>query len=72
MRCHVTPKLAKMAKVAKNTGAGVIAIFAAYQASRGRTKNLGSMACCFVKTEILRLRAQNDTGLPGQIDTLGG
>jgi hypothetical protein len=38
-----------------------MANFAAHQPSYGRAKNLGRMARCFASTEILRLRAQNDT-----------
>ena len=35
-----------------------MANFSIRHSSRGRAKNLGSMVRCFVKTEILRLRAQ--------------
>jgi hypothetical protein len=38
-----------------------MAFFAANQPGRGRAKNLGSMARLFRSTEILRIRAQNDT-----------
>ena len=39
-----TSKLAKMAKVAKNTGAADVSNFAGYWPSRGSAKNFGSMA----------------------------
>ena len=40
-----------------------MAIFAGRQPGRGRAKNLGSIAQLFRSTEILRMRAQNDTFL---------
>jgi hypothetical protein len=54
-------KMAKMAKAAKNSGSGAMAIFAGRQPGRGRAKNLGSIARLFRSTEILCMRAQDDT-----------